>query len=359
VKISRLSWRTFRIPLRRTYTTSQEASAWREAIILRLQTANHWGLGEIAPLPAAGSIGMALSLLAPLAHRLPLDVSELPAAVTGDTPLARAVRCGLDTAACDLMARRAGLSLAAWMGGQPRTLAVNATIAEAVPAAAARAAADAVAQGFGTVKVKVGVMPDVEAECARIALIRQAIGADTQLRLDANQAWSVPQAIAILRALEPLAIEYVEQPVAAQPLAALAHVRRHTRIPIAADESVTDSASVRELIELAACDLIVIKPMVLGGLRVSQAIARQAAQGGLDSVVTTTIDSGVGVAAALHLAAALDLHRACGLATAALLESDLVTGAVYPRNGTMTCPCTPGLGVTIDEAAAAAYRVET
>ncbi len=98
-----------------------------------------------------------------------------------------------------------------------------------------------------------------------------------------------------------------------------------------------------------------LKPMIVGGLRPALQIIDMAVQRHVHTIVTTTIDSGAGIAAALHLAACVEGEMACGLATAELLESDLTSPTPQPHHGHMDCPDTPGLGVAIDEAKAAPY----
>ncbi len=132
-------------------------------------------------------------------------------------------------------------------------------------------------------------------------------------------------------------------------------LRESIDTPIAVDEPITSERRSRAFIEAGAVDIVVIKPMAVGGLREAIKIAYSALSGGIEPVITTTIDSGVGIAAALHLAAAIEGTRACGLATAELLECDLTSGTPQPVAGMMACPDTPGLGVEIDEIKSAPY----
>lgn len=355
MKIRELRSRAYRIPFRGEFTTSREVLAWREGILLEMESDEAVGLGEIAPLtPEALAISRAV--LARIGPRLiGLEPAAAARTVTGEGVAFDAVRCGLDIAACDLMARAAGLSVASYLGGQPRPVAVNATIAMSDTASALAAAAQAVAAGFKAIKLKVGMMEDARAERARIAAVREAIGSRVRLRLDANRAWSVPRAISTLAMLADLDIEYVEEPIASTNEKDLAAVRRAGPIAIAADESLCIPGAPGRLLANRAADLWVLKPMLLGGLRPALLLAREAEQSGVEAVVTTTIDSGVAIAAALHLAAAIPARRACGLATAPLLASTLVRPAQTASAGIMVCPDRPGLSVEIDEGEAAPY----
>jgi L-alanine-DL-glutamate epimerase-like enolase superfamily enzyme len=179
------------------------------------------------------------------------------------------------------------------------------------------------------------------------------LGPNVRLRIDANAAWEVPEAIALIRAAEPYRLELVEQPVA--DIAGLAQVRAAVHTLIAADESVGGPEQAAQVIAAGAADVLVIKPMMAGGLRRARAIIAQAQLAGLQALVTTTIDAGVGVAAALHLAATLPTPLACGLATGSLLAGDLLIHPIVVRNGALHVPDQPGLGVCLDERQVALY----
>jgi L-alanine-DL-glutamate epimerase-like enolase superfamily enzyme len=172
------------------------------------------------------------------------------------------------------------------------------------------------------------------------------------LRLDANGAWDEATAIDTIRALESLDIELIEQPV--PDTEALARVREAVTMRIAADESVSDFAGAGRAIH--AADIIVLKPMRLGGPTVARYLAQYANGSGLDAFVTSTIDTGIGTAMALQVAAALpDARLAHGLATASLMESDLLVTPLRVERGVMHLPTAPGLGVDLDPAAVAKY----
>jgi o-succinylbenzoate synthase len=354
----------FQIPYAAAFTTAHGSEPARAGAIIRVTTADGLeGLGEASPLPAfgGGTRGDALALIAQLAPRLAgqtLDhADELVASIGTRAPGASAVACGLDTALLDIRAQAAGVALARLLS--PRAapaVPVNATVGAAEPEAAARAARRAAEVGIQCVKLKVGVARTRAAELDRIAVVRAALAPGTRLRLDANAAWSVAEAIEIIRAAGRYDLELVEQPVAASDLAGMARVRASVATPIAADEAVGSPAQARAVIAAKAADILVIKPMMAGGLRRGREIIALAQQAGLQALVTTTIDSGVGVAAALHLAATLPMPSlACGLATGALLAGDLLPHPMVIRNGAIELPNEPGLGVRIDERQVARY----
>ncbi|MCM0641489.1 o-succinylbenzoate synthase [Cellulomonas wangsupingiae] len=186
--------------------------------------------------------------------------------------------------------------------------------------------------GCRTAKVKVAEPGQpVGADEARLEAVRDALGADGAIRVDANAAWDVDTAVARLAALDRAAggLEYAEQPVpGVDDLAAL---RRRTHVPLAADEAVRLGDDPLAVVRRQAADVVVLKVQPLGGVR---ACLRLAEQVGLPVVVSSALETSVGLAAGLALAAALpELPHACGLATAALLADDLVADPLLPRGG--------------------------
>jgi L-alanine-DL-glutamate epimerase-like enolase superfamily enzyme len=200
------------------------------------------------------------------------------------------------------------------------------------------------------VKLKVGLGPSLAAERERVAIVRRAIGPGVQLRLDANGAWDPDTAIEALCALREYDLELVEQPVPPGNLAAMRRVREAAGVPIAADEDVTDLEAAERVLATGAARLLVVKPMVVGGLVAARRIATLARAYGGGAILTTTIDSGIATAGALHLAVTLpDDGHAFGLATAELLAADIIDSTLAVRGGEIALPAGAGLGVGLDE----------
>lgn len=363
MKVTGLSWTAFRLPLLAPFWSAERRITHREGLLLRLTTdADSVGLGEASPHPALGVRGVdeAREALSRLAHGLlGTDVERLPAELPDGVPPALA--CGLETAALDALARARRIPLARLRNDRARaTVPVNATVARETSAAAAEEAAAAREAGFRCVKLKVGVTASIEEERARVAAVRSALGPDVKLRLDANGTWTVEQAVRTIRSLAEFDLELVEQPVAAGDPRGMARVQRETGVPIGADEDVTGPAAASRLLEAGAADYLVVKPMVVGGLHTGIEIALAVKNAGLSTIITTTIDAGVGTAAALHLAAALpEEGPACGLATGSLLAADIVSQRLEAREGRIALPDGPGLGVELDERALARYATAT
>lgn len=211
--------------------------------------------------------------------------------------------------------------------------------------------AHAIVSGSGcrTAKVKVAEPGQARADDeARLEAVRDALGPGGKVRVDANGAWSVDEAVAAIGVLDPAAggLEYVEQPCAS--VADLAAVRRRVDVPIAADESIRRAADPYLVRDLDAADVAVLKVQPLGGVRACLRIAEDI---GLPVVVSSALETSVGIAAGVALAAALpELPYACGLATVSLLEGDVATAPLLPTDGAL-----PVTRPEVDPAAAARF----
>ncbi len=311
------------IPLKEPFVTSGGVVSARELLLLRLEARDGTvGYGEAAPFEPYDGV--------------PLE--RAAAALTGGggrrPPQARAAE---EIARLDLHARQEERPLA-----EPRkdSLPVNMTLAGGPAEEVAERARAGMGEGYACFKLKVGLPDDAE----RVTAVREAIGPWPALRLDANGAWSVDEAVQAIRALEVHDLELVEQPC--RSLRELAEVRQRVSTPIAADESVGSLRELRRAVELEACDVVNVKLATTGGFRPARELLREARAHGLDVFLSSTLDGPWGIAAALQLAAAEDVTLACGLATLGLFDARLAHALDSPRHGTLTVPVGPGLGVT-------------
>ncbi|HWC39578.1 MAG TPA: o-succinylbenzoate synthase [Acidimicrobiales bacterium] len=214
-----------------------------------------------------------------------------------------------------------------WPPPRRRAIPVNATVPAVAPRDAARLVGEAAAAGIDCFKIKVGTGEDVD----RVAAVRDAAGAAATLRVDANGAWDVETARTRLAALARFHLELAEQPVAG--LDDLARLRRLVHVPLAADEAVRDVQDARRLKQLDAADALVVKVQPLGGVRGALAVIEEA---GIPAIVSSMIETSVGLAAGAALAACLpDLPFACGLATATMLAADITDDPLLPHHGTV------------------------
>jgi L-Ala-D/L-Glu epimerase / N-acetyl-D-glutamate racemase len=322
------------IPLREPFVTSGGVISERELLLLRLEARDGAvGYGEAAPFEPYDGV--------------PLE--RAAAALTGGggrrPPQARAAE---EIARLDLHARQEDRPIA-----EPRkdALAVNMTLAAGPPEEVAERARAGLRDGYACFKLKVGLPDDPE----RVAAVREAIGPWPALRVDANGAWSVDDAVRAIRSIENHDLEFVEQPC--RSLRELAEVRQRVSTAIAADESVASMRELRRAVELEACDVVNVKVAGAGGFGPARELIREARSHGLDGFVSSTLDGPWGIAAALQLAAAEELTLACGLATLELFDSPLARALPPPRAGTLKVPTGPGLGVAIAEEDLAAVTV--
>ncbi|HEV3055935.1 MAG TPA: mandelate racemase/muconate lactonizing enzyme family protein [Solirubrobacteraceae bacterium] len=295
------------------------------------------GHGEAAPLveleAARGAIEDCRALLAESdgADREPLlaecrRLAVLPAAVSA-----------IDLALWDLAARRAAAPVWRLLGGSSGDpIAVNATIAAPDRAQASAAADRARAEGFECVKVKVGLGDDA----GRLAAVRAALGPSIAIRLDANGAWSVDEAIASLRALEPVGLELCEEPVFG--LEELEAVSSATAIPISLDES----AALPGALDRRVADAVCLKVSSSGGISGLLDAAARARLAGYRVYVASMLDGPLGIAAALHACAAIRPELPCGLATLDLFDRP---NPLPASRGRIAIPTGPGLGTGLDD----------
>jgi o-succinylbenzoate synthase len=218
---------------------------------------------------------------------------------------------------------------AGWPGPVRHRVAVNVTVPAVGPGRAHQIVAGS---GCRTAKVKVAEAGQADADdLARVEAVRDAIGPAGRVRVDANGAWDVAHAARMLRALGRFGLEYAEQPCAS--LAELAELRRLVDVPLAADESIRRAQDPLAVRAAGAADIVVLKVQPLGGVR---SALRIAAECGLPVVVSSAVESSVGLAAGVALAAALpELPYDCGLATMSLLTGDVTADPLAAAGGAL------------------------
>lgn len=294
------------------------------------------GVGEATPLP-----GWTESFEECERALAETDDPEAALADLEDRP---AARHGLSLAIADRDAREEEVSLARHLSGNAdpvESVSVNATVGDGSPEESAAAAREAIENGFETVKCKVGARP-VEEDVERVRAVREAVGDGPVIRLDANGGWDREEAERALDSLAELGIEYVEQPLPADDVAG--HRELPSPVPLALDESLAGRRA-EEVVGLAdAAEVLVLKPMALGGVDRAVELGRRLRAEGVGIVLTTTIDAVIARTAAVHAAAALDPEYACGLATADLLAEDLAPDPAPVVDGRIPIPQGPGLG---------------
>jgi len=336
-----------RTPLQTSYGAVHE----RQLLTVTLTDADGVsGHGEAAPLQPYDGVSIARVRAALEAYRPVL----MQSATANGAQLIEACRrvedlpaalAAIDLALWDRAGRRAGRPVAALLtdgvGGLPISqIQVNATVGATDRAGAAEQAAHAVEQGFECVKLKVGVGDDA----GRVAAVRAAVGPHTALRVDANGAWDVEEAVRAIEALTPVGLELVEEPT--HGLQAVREVRERVATRVAIDETAAEHGA----LGAGVADAVCLKISRCGGIAGLLAAAALVRASGAEVYLASTLDGPLGVAAAVHAAAALASRGplpACGLATLGLFEDleEAGEGALPVHHGRIAVPTTPGLGV--------------
>jgi len=293
--------------------------------LLRVTTADGIaGWGDCAPLPSSGEEGYRRTVdeLGALAERC---VGESIHAALGrlHAITCSEVRWALETAVLDAQARRQGLPLYRFLGGTPVDgVRANAALGP-LDGGCAHRALRAFEKGFLIAKIKVGIeSPQVEATLLRHVV--DATSGKLRLRLDANRAWQADEAERFLDAISDLPIDGVEEPLATPTVDALRHLQAERTFPIAVDESLPALGADR-LVAASAVRRLVIKPARMGSLTSTLQLASRACSAGIEVVLTSVVDSSIGVTATAHLAAVLPHRLTHGIATLDWLLEDVAT----------------------------------
>jgi L-alanine-DL-glutamate epimerase-like enolase superfamily enzyme len=329
--------------LRQPLQSSYGAVAERELLAVSLTDEEGvTGYGEAAPLEPYDGVSIARVEAALERYR---PVVERAAGMNGagivdacrradDLPEAFAA---IDLALWDRAGRRMGRSVASLVTDTPaRRVPVNATLSALDRAGAAEQAARAVELGFDCLKVKVGVGDDA----GRLAAVRAAAGPHAALRIDANGAWSVEQAVRSIEALSPAGLELVEEPV--HGLAGVREVRERVAVRVAIDETAAEHGA----LTAGVADAVCLKISRCGGISGLLAAAALVRASGAEVYVASTLDGPLGLAAGVHAAAALASRGplpACGLATLGMFDG--LIDPLAPVGGEIAVPDGPGLGV--------------
>jgi L-alanine-DL-glutamate epimerase-like enolase superfamily enzyme len=292
----------------------------------------------------------ALDRIAPkLVGMCPLRIEhdiEFMDSIVKDNPSAKAA---IDIALYDILGKTCGKPLFRLIGGYRTDVLTDITLSVKPPREMANDAVKAIEQGFKALKAKVGVNPEDDVE--RVKLIREAVGDEIQLRIDVNQGWTVQQAIEILNKVAKYDVQFVEQPVPVADLKGLAKVKENSPVPVMADESVHSPEDATRVIKAEAVDFINIKLMKSGGILKARKIAAVAEAAKVPCMIGCMSESGIGIAAAAHLAGAIKNVQYADLDSDILLEDKLVRKGGAPlKDSKRTFLSRPGLGIEeIDE----------
>ncbi len=350
-KISGVAWRGFALPFKTPFISSNTEATIKYGLLLCLTTEEgSFGIGESSPIGAGtisniDTLSQELSNIASiLLHTNPVELESKLKSFN----LSPELLFGIETALLDLEGKINRFPISGLIGGKPTPFNVNALIASDDLQEILSESTIAITQGFTTLKIKIGNATLQEDE-EMLSALRKVVGPNVKIRLDPNQAWTVEQAIESIRKLEKFDIEYIEQPVSAKTPNHLAIVRSSVGIPIAADEALGSLADAKRIFSQGEADILIIKAARLGGISKSMEIIDFARENGKDVVVTSSLESDIGIAASAHLVSSLpNKTLAQGLSTSLLFNDNLGIDMLVPISGRMYPPHGNGLGIDVD-----------
>jgi len=259
------------------------------------------------------------------------------------------IKSAFDIALYDIASQNANVPLHSFLGGNNRKkLFTDYTVSLSDPACMAENALKVKKRGFRIIKIKLGETGRKDIE--RVRMIREKVGPEITLRIDANQGWNKSEAIETLITLEPYNIEFCEEPIPRWDFMDLPEISKKSPVPVMADESCCDSHDARRLIDIGACTLFNVKLGKSAGIYDALKIIHLAAQTGMKVQMGGFLETRLGFTASAHLALAGENVRFCDFDTPLMLTEDPVNGGInYKSGGMIIVPNVPGLGATIKQ----------
>ena len=348
VRIGKIS-----VPLRVPFKTALRTVNSVEDVIVEIHTdTGAVGYGEAPPTGAVtgdttGAIIGALKdhIIKTIAGRYVDEFEDLLQAVQKCVVKNTSAKAAVDMALWDLYGQLYKIPVYKMMGGARKSIVTDITISVNDPEEMARDAVNAIERGYDCLKVKVGANPALDV--ARLEAVRKAVGPDTCIRIDANQAWSPKEAVRILNNMQEkgLDIEFVEQPVKAHDFEGMKYVTERSYVPVLADESVFSPEDAMKIMQMGAADLVNIKLMKCGGLYNALKIASAAEVYGVECMIGCMLEAKVSVNAAVHLACAKNIITKIDLDGPVLCSEDPVIGGAIFNEKEITVSDEPGLGI--------------
>ncbi|MEJ8842067.1 dipeptide epimerase [Lacibacter sp. H375] len=345
-----------RIPLKQPFVISLGTQHDADNVLVIIRTNKGIsGYGECSPYMSINGesidtcfiVGQYLAGL--LIGKDPLRIEECVFAMDRLITRNENIKSAFDMALYDIAAQHADLPLYKFLGGEKnKIISTDMTVGLGSPEKMATEATEYKSAGFPSIKVKLGTT--TEEDVARIKAIRDAIGNELPLRIDANQGWNVETAIATLQALAPYDIEHCEEPIARWNYMALPEVRKNSPIKIMSDESCFDEHDAERLAKLNACDYFNVKLGKSGGIWHALKIVEVAKANNLKLQVGCFMESRLAITTLVHFAYSSDLIIHYDLDTPLMLKEDpVVGGMVFKENGIVEIDEAVGIGATVDD----------
>lgn len=352
MKIKDIQVGMLEVPLRKPFKTAlRTVNSVRDLVVKITTDTGYEGYGEAAPTAVItgdtlGSIACAIEdYIKPQLIGLEIyNIEEIMTRIDNAIVKNTSAKAAVDMAIYDLFAQMNNSPLYKLLGGYKNEIITDLTISVNSPEEMAEDSINAVDRGYKTLKIKVG--KDSNMDIKRIQAIRDAVGYDIGLRLDANQGWEAKQAIVLLRQMEDKGfnIELVEQPVKANNLDGLKYVTDNVNIPILADESVFSAFDAANIIQNKAADLINIKLMKTGGIHNALKICSLAEIYEVECMIGCMLESKISVSSAVHLAAGKSIITKVDLDGPGLCSEDPIIGGPVFKESIIELNQTPGLG---------------
>lgn len=342
------------VPLLVPFKTALRTANSAEDIIVEVYTDNGMvGFGEAPPTgvitgDTTGAILGALeahiknAMIGCEIEDLENTMKKLQGCVHGNT----SAKAAVDMAIYDLFGQMCKTPCYQLFGGARKNLTTDITISVNDPETMSLDAKLAIERGFDTLKVKVGANPELDVD--RLKAIREAVGNDVTIRVDANQAWTPKQAVRILNSMQEkgLNLELVEQPVKGNDFEGLKFVTMHSDVPVMADESMFSPRDAITLMEMNACDYLNIKLMKTGGIYEASKIVSAAEVFGVPCMMGCMLEARVAVNAAIHFACGHGIIQKIDLDGPLLCLEDPVHGGSTYQEQLITVSEAPGMGIT-------------
>ncbi|TWT80285.1 L-Ala-D/L-Glu epimerase [Planctomycetes bacterium CA13] len=355
VQITDIKIYRFDIPLRAVFEIASMSMDCAHNVLIEIQTNEGiTGWGEASPFHAlvgetqSTDIAAAKEFKRLLIGEYPLEVSRLIHAMDQFLPHNTTIKSAFDMALHDIAARIANLPLYAYLGGHKREIETDMTIGICDPEEAGEKALAIRELGFETIKVKLGL--DFDADYRRLNNIRQAIGDDSTLRIDANQGWDRIAAKSNLDAFGAFKIEFCEQPCRARDLSGMKFVSQHTSIPIMADESLFSPWDALNLVRHDIAPYFNVKFSKSGGIHNAAKICHIAEAAEIPCMLGCMSESKLGITAAAHFAVSSPAFQFFDLDSHLEHAKDAIAGGITIENGFITLPDAPGIGAVPDSA---------
>ena len=353
MKITEVRLGLISVPLRVPFKTALRSVSSVEDVIVEIHTdTGAVGYGEAPPTgvitgDTTGAIIGAIRdhIAKTIIGRDVDDFEDLMIALNACIQKNTSAKAAVDMALWDLLGQKYNAPVYRMLGGARKNIVTDVTISVNPPEEMARDARTAIARGYDCLKVKVGIDPELDV--ARLAAVREAVGKDVCIRIDANQAWNAKQAVRILNQMQDtgLDIEFVEQPVPAADLEGMQYVTRHADVPVLADESVFSPADALKIMQTGAADLVNIKLMKCGGITNALRIAAAAEVYGVECMIGCMLEAKVSVNAAVELACAKKIITKIDLDGPVLCSEDHILGGAVFNEKNITVSDAPGMGI--------------